>query len=214
MDSEAKENQLVVDKEHLKLLSICHYVVAGISALFSCFFIFHIFMGWSILHDPSFFGAGATGNAPPPFVGYFMMGAGIVAVSIGWIYGGLLAYAGKCLASRKHRTFILVMAGLSCCNMPLGLILGVFTFIVMFRSSVRELFGTPGGSTNLAASNPVSLPTLATVADPDETVWEELEKKSKQEEEAKHAEKSQTETVERTGSEQSEVIDLKKMQES
>ena len=33
------------DEEHLKLLSIFHYVVGGLAALFACFPIFHLIIG-------------------------------------------------------------------------------------------------------------------------------------------------------------------------
>ena len=48
------------DAEHLKLLSIFHYIVGGITALFSCLFIMHIAMGIAMLT-----GAFDAKEAPP-----------------------------------------------------------------------------------------------------------------------------------------------------
>ncbi len=56
--------------------------------------------------------------------------------------GGLTAYAGRCLRARKNYTFLLVMAALNgTFIMPLGTLLGVFTFVVLMRPSVKALFG-------------------------------------------------------------------------
>ncbi len=40
-----KKDKMQQDEEHLKLLSIFHYVVGGLAALFACFPIFHLIMG-------------------------------------------------------------------------------------------------------------------------------------------------------------------------
>lgn len=37
------------DASHLKTLSICHYLWGGITALFSCMFLFHIIIGIGVL---------------------------------------------------------------------------------------------------------------------------------------------------------------------
>ena len=40
------------DLEHLRLLSIFHYVVAGITAFFACFPVFHLVFGLVMLLAP------------------------------------------------------------------------------------------------------------------------------------------------------------------
>ena len=40
-----------------------------------------------------------------------------------------------------RQTFCVVVAAISCCFTPLGTVLGVFTLIVLFRPSVKALFG-------------------------------------------------------------------------
>jgi hypothetical protein len=52
----------------------------------------------------------------------------------------LLAVAGRRLKQRRSHTFCLVVAGLTCMNMPLGTVLGVFTLVVLTRPGVREAF--------------------------------------------------------------------------
>lgn len=59
------------------------------------------------------------------------------------IMAGLTAYTGRCLSSRKHHTFCIVMAAISCLSFPIGTALGVFTIIVLQRPGVRQLFNQP-----------------------------------------------------------------------
>jgi hypothetical protein len=46
----------------------------------------------------------------------------------------------RSLKARHGRTLTLVTAGLNCLFMPLGTVLGIFTFIVLLRPSVKELY--------------------------------------------------------------------------
>jgi len=129
------------DIQHLDILSIFHYVVAGISALFSLFPIFHLMMGISILAG-GFFPPEAEMEAPFPFWLFGLMFTLIPAAIIffGLVFSAFIAAAGYFLAKRKNHTFCLVMAGVGCIFMPFGTVLGVFTIIVLSRPSVKELF--------------------------------------------------------------------------
>jgi len=51
------------DENHLQLLSIFHYIVAGLSALFALLPIFHLIIGILIIANPHQFGNQA--DAPP-----------------------------------------------------------------------------------------------------------------------------------------------------
>jgi len=127
------------DEEHLKLLSIFHYVVAGLSALFACFPIFHLVIGIGMvigsLVDPS------RDSIPLAGVGLiFTIFAGGIML-FGWVFAASVAFAGRFLMTRKRYMFCLVVAGIECIFTPFGTILGVFTIIVLMRPSVKELFG-------------------------------------------------------------------------
>jgi hypothetical protein len=128
------------DELHLKLLKIFHYILAGLSCVFSLMFIFHIVIGWSAMHGREPFGEVAK-NPPPPGFGIMFFVAGVLAVSFGWVFAASVAYAGYSIGKRKNHLFCLIIAGLMClmCN-PLGTVLGVFTFVVLLRSSVKTLF--------------------------------------------------------------------------
>ena len=74
-------------------------------------------------------------------MGYFIAAMGTMAVLGGWLIGGLTIYAGKCLKARKNYLFILIMAGVNAgLVMPLGTALGIFTFLILFRPTVKPLF--------------------------------------------------------------------------
>ena len=139
------------DADHLRLLSIFHYVYGGLSIAFSSIFIFHIVMGVMFLENPQMFapppGAGGTPPPPMPFnMGWFFIGFGSVAVLIGWTSGILTIVSGRRIARRRSRTFSIVIAGLNCLSVPFGTALGVFTLIVLLRDSVRRLYASGGAS--------------------------------------------------------------------
>lgn len=124
------------DEDHLRLLSIFHYVLGGLVALGSCFALIYVVLGIIFLATNA-----NQGGGPPPAVGAAFTIFGTVFLIVGWIMAGLLIWAGRCLAQRKKYTFCLVVAALSCFFFPLGTALAVFTFIVLMRPSVKPLFG-------------------------------------------------------------------------
>lgn len=128
------------DQEHLKLLSIFHYVVGALGGLFSCFFIIHLVIGILALTSPQMM-AGKSGEVPPPFFGWLFVIMGSAALLCGWGYMVCMIIAGRSLARRKRYIFCMVIAGLSCLFVPFGTILGIFTIVVLSRESVKELFG-------------------------------------------------------------------------
>jgi zinc transporter ZupT len=128
------------DAEHLRLLSLFHYIRGGICALFSCFFLLYFFMGLFIGTAQL---SSHSRNLPPPELGFFLAVFGCLALLVGWTWAGLQIFAGRCLAQRKHHTFCLIVAGMSCLLIPYGTILGVFTLMVLQRPSVRQLFEQP-----------------------------------------------------------------------
>ncbi len=125
------------DLEHLKLLSIFHYVAAGMAAMVACIPFIHFFMGLALA-------TGAFGDTDPEArpVGLVIMLFALGFILVGWTFAALVAFAGRSLQKRKRYTFCLVMGGVECLFMPVGTVLGVFTIIVLVRDSVKELFST------------------------------------------------------------------------
>ncbi len=126
------------DEEHLKLLSIFHYVVGGLAALFACFPIIHLIIG--IVFIALSAKPDAKGDVPPAFIGWLFVGAASAAMIVGWSIAACIITVGRFLAGRRHYTFCLVMAGIECAFMPFGTVLGVFTILVLVRESVKEMF--------------------------------------------------------------------------
>ena len=127
------------DEQHLRLLSIFHYVVGALVILFSCIFIIHLAMGIAALVNPQIM-KNAKGQIPPPFFGWLFVAFGSIAIIIGWTLGICIIAAGKSLAGRKRYWFCFVMAAVSCMFTPFGTVLGVFTLIVLSRPSVKAIF--------------------------------------------------------------------------
>ena len=134
--------QAAVNAEHLRLLEIIYYIGGGMTALVSCFFIFHFAFFLMIGLNPHFFNSAGAHNANPPPTGFFLLFAAIMGAAIvaGWTFGALQIYAGRCLKKRRHRTLILIVAGLETVFIPWGTAIGVWTIIILQRPAVMALF--------------------------------------------------------------------------
>ncbi|MCD9029261.1 hypothetical protein LDO26_13745 [Luteimonas sp. BDR2-5] len=124
------------DADQLRLLSIFHYILGGLTALLALFPVIHLVIGIALLG-----GHLAPDDAESRFVGALFVGVAALFIGCGLVLAGLLLYAGRCLATRRHHLFCTVVAGVSCALMPLGTVLGVFTLVVLLRPSVKASFG-------------------------------------------------------------------------
>src|SRR5436189_4505705 len=128
------------DKEHLQLLAIFHYVVAGLAALFSFFPLLYTTVGAIFIFAARHGTAKPGEDLPPEFLGWIFAVLGSVLFLIGLSMAICILIAGRSLALRKRYSFAFVMACIECLFIPFGTILGVFTIIVLSRESVRALF--------------------------------------------------------------------------
>jgi hypothetical protein len=130
------------DKEHLRLLAIFHYIVAGLAAFFSFFPLLYTTIG-AIFIFVARHGTSKPGEElPPEFLGWIFIGLGSFLFLLGIAMAICILIAGRCLCHCKCYTFTLVMACVECLFIPFGTILGVFTIIALSRESVRTLFST------------------------------------------------------------------------
>ncbi len=164
------------DLEHLKLLSIFHYIIGGLGALFSLIPSIHVGLGVLMLVKGEELLPDAFEGAPEEFpvsslepipetVGWIFVIVGSVLILLGLTLSVCIILAGRNLATHRGHTFCLVVAGFQCLWVPFGTILGVFTLVVLSRSSVRVLFGVdppPANSTVTA--------TPATYSDPSDNL--------------------------------------------
>jgi hypothetical protein len=130
------------DIRHLDLLSMFHYIVGGITALFSCLPIIHVIVGLSMVSGKLF--EESNGSAPPAFIGWIFVIIGTVFIVLGLSIAVCMIVAGKKLKKRKNRVFCMVVAGIECMFMPFGTVLGVFTLIALNKESIQEIFAQPG----------------------------------------------------------------------
>jgi hypothetical protein len=137
------------DEEHLQLLSIFHYVVAGLAALFSFFPLLYTIIGTIFIFAARHGTAKSGEDLPPEFLGWIFAVIGSGLFLFGLAIAICILIAGRSLALRKHYSFAMVMACIECIFIPFGTILGVFTIVVLSRESVRELF--PRGTLKASA---------------------------------------------------------------
>ena len=125
------------DQRHLDLLSVFHYVVAGLAGCVGLFPIIHLVIGVMILagaiHDEN-------GQAPPALVGAMFVVMPLVFMAVGWSLAIALLLVGRRLKGRRSYQFCFVLAAVECVFMPFGTVLGVFTIVVLSRPGVKEAF--------------------------------------------------------------------------
>lgn len=131
--------QAAKDDEHLNLLRIFYFVMAAKTAVFVVLGLVYaafglLFLLPSMRHSPP-----SAGPMPLMVPGIFgFLGLSFAAFfAVGAVLQLLTALR---LKTRRSRTLCLVTAGLTCMEMPYGTALGVFTFIVLDRPSVRRQF--------------------------------------------------------------------------
>lgn len=129
------------DQKHLRLLSIFHYIVAGIQGLFSLFPLIHFTMGAYMFFSPqTFCPAGSLSKCPPPFIGLLLMIVGGIFVLLGLTLALGIALNGRFIARHQHWLTCIIIAGLECMLFPFGTVLGVFTIIVLNKPHVKAVF--------------------------------------------------------------------------
>jgi len=126
-------SEIQEDESHLDLLAIFHYVVAGLTGLFALFPMIHVVVGLFLANSQD---AGS-------FIGWFFIMIGGTLVILGMTLAGCIFIAGRCLHRRVNYWFAFIIACIECLFMPFGTILGVFTIVVLSRSSVKTRFGLP-----------------------------------------------------------------------
>lgn len=135
-----EERQHVIDTEHLRLLSLFHYISGALTILFSSMFILHLgFMAVMFSMAP----AQKDGTMLPfAFMGVFF---GLIILA-GIALGIAEILSGRSIARRQKRMLSMIIAGPGVLMMPFGTILSVMTWVVLSRASVRALYGEPAAT--------------------------------------------------------------------
>lgn len=142
------------DQEHLRLLSIFHYAVGGLAAVFSCLPLIYVAVGVFALRAPHLFSGSQHQEPPPAFVGWLLIVLGVGMTLVGWAVAAMTISAGRFLARRVHYAFCFAVACVECLFAPFGTVLGVFTLVVLVRPSVKWLFLVPPGAPAAAPPPP------------------------------------------------------------
>lgn len=127
------------DVEHLKTLALFHFIVAGIAAVGLAVTATHYVIMKSILGSRVQMVTSPSGEElaivtpMPPLMKWAYVFA-IALLIAGITLNGL---SGWFLLKGRHRGFSLTTAAFNCVQFPIGTILGVFTFIVLNRPTVR-----------------------------------------------------------------------------
>lgn len=136
------------DESHLHLLSVFHFVMGGLYTLGIGFVAMHFFFMRMIMMMPQTPRAstsiGIPASPPPPvmppeamtfFIGfYIVMGLVIAAMATGNILAGVW------LRKRIQHSLTFVVAAINCAFFPFGTVLGVFTIIVLSRTTVKMTY--------------------------------------------------------------------------
>jgi hypothetical protein len=126
-------------RDDIRLLSLFHYVLAGFTGLFALFPLVYVVLGALMVG-----GVLDKGSDPPPaFLGFFVMGFGLLFLFFVVAWMVLLILAGRFLARQRHWIFCVVVAAISCTSFPLGTALGIFTLVTLTKAEVKALFAVP-----------------------------------------------------------------------
>ena len=147
-------------RERLRLLALGYYVKGAVGAVFVSFLLLHfcVFLGFSLIPESSWNASSKSAttaqspsvlaspaprlaNQGPPVIMFRIFAAVIgVIILLGWTFGALTIYAGRCVQKRKHRVLIYVMAGLNCVLIPWGTLLGIATFVLLQSPAGQQAF--------------------------------------------------------------------------
>ena len=145
------------DEEHLRLLKVTYYVLAGISGLFSLFPL--LWVGLAGILMSGAIPAPSNSNGNPARMGLVFLSFGIAATILGLTLTLLTFLVARNLRDRRHRTFCMVIAGLCCLYVPCCTAIGVCAFIVLNRSTVKMLFDATAPSQSIDHSSQAERPS-------------------------------------------------------
>jgi hypothetical protein len=143
------------DAEHLRALVICHYVMAGLLLLMTGFIPLHYAIMKMMFKDGGMIQQqqkmvenmaaknGQTIDAMPfdpkeffeVFQWFYLFGAVLMLTAV-----ILTALSGRFIQRRVNKLFSFIVAGCLCMFFPFGTVLGVFTFILLTRESIGQLY--------------------------------------------------------------------------
>ena len=161
------EEERIIVRERMRLLTLAAYIRGGITAAFSCFFLIYVLMfsviagmpesAWTNKDNSGTHQAPAISSdpqaSPSPTTRVYNQGCGppkalfgILAAMfagftlLGWTIGGLTAYAGWCIRQRQRKLLVLIVSGFNCVFLPYGTLFGVAAILVLSSPTGKAEF--------------------------------------------------------------------------
>lgn len=136
--NEESSLQKPVDVDQLKLLAFGYFLLGALHVLVIYFGIQAVVLLTQLRSE---YGNNAPGATPDFSSSIGPMVAGLViSFSIDLIFLVLNVLSGIFLFRIRFRLFSLIVAGINLLSFPLGTVLGAFTFMSLFRKSVKALY--------------------------------------------------------------------------
>lgn len=135
-----ESRQSIIDSEHLKILSLGYYISAGVCAFFSLFGAMYMFMGVMFITSFKNMPSNGPNSALPAEFGWIFFGMGAFMFLLMIAMASMKFMVARRIQRRTSRTFCMVIAGISCLEIPYGTALGVLSLVVFNRESVINLF--------------------------------------------------------------------------
>ncbi|MFK7910737.1 MAG: hypothetical protein AB8F34_09040 [Akkermansiaceae bacterium] len=138
---QAEPNVFDQDQSHLKTLSICYYVMAGLSLVTGLFCSIYVIMGGAMMSGAMTPSGGARHDAEAmQMMGGMFLVIGVICMLMILAMAVFNFLVARRIVERRSRMLCMIVAGINCLNMPMGTVLGVFTFIVLCRPQVAASF--------------------------------------------------------------------------
>lgn len=124
------------DASQLRTLSILYYVFSVFNLVPLLIGALYAFMGVGLLNGTL---PGNTASQDTAS-GWVLLGLAAAMFFIAIVGGTLTLLAARRLRQRRSLTLCIIVAAVSCMQIPFGTALGVFTLIVLNRPSVKAMF--------------------------------------------------------------------------
>jgi hypothetical protein len=135
------------DRQHLSVLSVLHYVHAGLLVFGSCGTLFLLGIGVFFLVAPPVVPPPRPNQPPGPdpsamfaMIGSMYTAMGAIGTAIIWLEAAASIAAARCLSGYRRWLLCNIAAGVCCFHMPIGTVLGIFTILVLQRPTVKLMF--------------------------------------------------------------------------
>jgi len=140
------------DEEHLRVLAILHFVLAGLCLAGIGLLVWHYTRMHNAFLDLAAWkkqkgGGAALEQFLDEFRRFHVVCGAVLAAA-----GGANWLSGLLICRRRGRTPSMVIACLNCLIVPAGTVLGAFTMVVLLRDSVRQAYGAAAARRASAAA--------------------------------------------------------------